>query len=84
MSIIINGQEVSAQVYDDYLKRTDLILRQIAPSVYITVTEADIMTHGFIDVVPVLPEMDKKESKPVETLPKKKGRIIMEGGEKDE
>jgi hypothetical protein len=81
MSIIINGQEVSAQVYDDYLKRTDLILRQIAPSVYITVTEADLMTHGFSDVVSVLPETNKKEFKPIEVPSKKKGRTIMEGGE---
>jgi hypothetical protein len=69
-SIFVNGKVVTAEKYNELLKRKDIILHQLAPSHYITVTEADIYAHEELRYLRAL--IAPKTTDEVRSPPKKK------------
>jgi len=86
--IIVNGEKVSPQKFEEYKKRIDIVLHQIAPGIYITLTQTDVMSHDAFSnikfpgmlILPKENEIKPEDSKKEISLPKKKGRMIIEEG----
>jgi hypothetical protein len=81
--IIVNGKVVSPAEFDRLRDRTDIKLVQVAPSIYITMSETEVYNFKMKDMVlasdkppDIPPAVSLPEEKPV-VKSNKKSRIVM-------